>query len=553
MQTSKPGRTLIAALFAGLPIGTAALVGGSYLAFASVPPVPVPPENPITEPKRILGKILFFDEQLSSSNTVACATCHTMSRGGADNRIAIHPGPDGIIGTPDDRRGSPGVIRANVNNDFFRDPTFGLQPQVTGRAANSPINAAYFTDLFWEGRARSHFTDPETGETVIASGGALESQAVGPPVNHVEMGHDGVDWPGIAAKLATVRPLELASNLPPDIAARLASHPTYPQLFAEAFGDPTISATRIAMAIATYERTLISDQTPFDAHMAGVPNALTPGQQAGLNTFQANCAVCHDHSQGLFTDNEFRNIGLRPPGEDLGRQIVTGDPADRGKFKTPGLRNVGLKRTFMHNGQFTNLTDVLRFYVQAPGSAPQFPDNLDPLMQGIAFPPQAETALLDFLTNALLDPRVRDQQFPFDRPTLFTERAEHRPTVIGGGVAGANGVPTMIANGPAFIGNPAFRLGVFNAPPNAEASCYISTTPPVGGVLATGYLAGTTSTGQFGGAAGVATITWAITPGAYEPGQIIYAQWVIADPTAPGGFSRSTIVQIPVFCGTGGC
>ncbi len=553
MGNVRSGRTLIAALFAVVPVGVCALMGASYLAFASVPPVPVPSENPITEPKRILGKMLFFDEQLSSSNVVSCATCHTMSRAGAERRLAINPGPDGIFGSPDDRAGSPGIIRSDTLNNFLRDPVFNFQPQVTGRAANSPINAAFFTDLFWEGRARSQFIDPETGAVAIAAGGALESQAVGPPLNSVEMGHDNIDWTEITAKLVHARPLELASNLPGDLAARLSTKPTYPQLFAEAFGDPAITARRIAFAIATYQRTLISDQSPFDAHMAGVPNALTPGQQAGLNTFQANCAVCHDHSQGLFTDNQFRNIGVRPPAEDRGRQIVTGLNSDRGKFKTPGLRNVGLKQTFMHNGQFSNLTDVVRFYVRAPGAAPQFLDNLDPLAQGIAFPPQAETALVDFLANALLDPRVRDQQFPFDRPTLFSERPADRPMLIGGGVAGAGGIPNMIAQGPAFVGNQAFRLGVFNAPPGAQASCYVSTAAPVGGVISTAYLAGSTTTGAAGGAAGVATITWPINPGFVTAGQVLYAQWVIADPTAPGGLSRSTVAQIPVFCGPMGC
>ena len=90
-------RRLLAALLAGL---------ATARAFAAVPPVPVPPENPITEPKRVLGKILFWDEQLSSDGSVACGTCHRPAFGGADPRAGRYPGVD--KGTIDDVRGSPG-------------------------------------------------------------------------------------------------------------------------------------------------------------------------------------------------------------------------------------------------------------------------------------------------------------------------------------------------------------------------------------------------------------------------------------------------------------
>ena len=88
-------------------------------------PIPVPGENPITEEKRVLGKILFWDEQLSSDNTVACGTCHLPAFGGTDNRKAIHPGADEKFNTEDDVIGSPGIARYNENLTPVNDPFFG--------------------------------------------------------------------------------------------------------------------------------------------------------------------------------------------------------------------------------------------------------------------------------------------------------------------------------------------------------------------------------------------------------------------------------------------
>ena len=119
-----------------------------------VPPVPFPVENPHSEAKRVLGKVLFWDEQLSSDRTVACGTCHVTGSAGADPRVGLHPGPDGSFGTPDDVAGSPGVRRADASGLFVEDPLFGQEVQVTGRAANSSIGAAFAPELFWDGRAR---------------------------------------------------------------------------------------------------------------------------------------------------------------------------------------------------------------------------------------------------------------------------------------------------------------------------------------------------------------------------------------------------------------
>ncbi len=384
-----------------------------------LPPVPVPPENPITEPKRLLGKILFWDEQLSSDNTIACGTCHINGQAGSDPRFGVHPGLDGNFGTPDDVFGSPGVVRADESGTAINDPLFGLSTQVTPRSAQMVIGSQWSPLLFWDGRAGSTFINPETGNVSIVNGGGLESQAVGPIVSDVEMAHENRNWPEVTAKLAAVRPLALAVNLPPDLAAGLSSGPSYPDLFAAAFGDGAITAERIAFAIATYERTLVPNQTPWDRFVANVPGAMTQNQVAGWNFFRTSqCAACH--TPPMFTNNGFRNIGLRPIIEDNGREAITGNPGDRGRFKVPTLRNTGLKTSFMHNGRLETMNQVLDFYLEINGQV-QFPNNQDPLIAQIAIPPQVRPQLTDFLVNALTDPRVAAETFPFDRPMLHSE------------------------------------------------------------------------------------------------------------------------------------
>jgi cytochrome c peroxidase len=529
-------------------------LGVACPARADLPPVPVPAENPITEPKRVLGKILFWDEQLSTSNVVSCGTCHVPGRAGADPRIARNPGRDGLINTPDDVLGSPGIIRSNAANDYERDAVFGLLPQITGRAANSPINSGYAPELFWDGRARSTFVDPQTGEVAIAAGGALESQAVAPILNNVEMAHAGLNWDGVCVRLASVRPLELATNIPPDVAAVLAERPSYAELFRRAFGDGEITARRVAFAIATYQRTLISDQAPWDRFIAGQTNALTPQQAQGWQLFQG-AARCNDcHTAPHFTDFSFRNIGLRPIEEDRGRQDVTGLAGDRGRFKVPSLRNAGLKRTYMHNGQFQSIQQVMGFYARGPGAPPQFPDNRDPLMTQIVLPPQDAALIDDFIRNGLTDPRVAAEQFPFDRPVLYSERPANQAVLIGGGTAGSGGfVPTPIVQAPPLVGSREYRVGLDRALGGTTARLALAFVPPVNGRITPQVMLEPVPTGGTGPGNGVATVHFALRPWQFRGGRTMFAQWIINDPGAPAGTARSAVAQIPLFCGSYGC
>jgi len=379
-----------------------------------LPPVQVPSANPITEEKRLLGKILFWDEQLSGDSTVGCGTCHAQGRSGTDGRIGIHPGPDAIFGTVDDVRGSPGVVHADASGHPVQDALFGFNKQVTRRAANAAVGAAYAPELFWDGRARTTFFNPETGEVSIAGGAALENQAIAPILSSVEMGRDQRTWTDVAKKLAVSEPLGQATSIPADVLPTITAHTTYAELFQAAFGDPAITGERIAFAIATYERTLIPNRTPYDGFAAGNPAALTAAQLRGMNFFLGSpCAACH--TPPLFTNNSYRNIGVRPPGDDTGRQEVTALFQDRGRFKVPTLRGVGLKATYMHNGAFSNLQAVIGHY--RPNNPAIFLDNIDPLLP-VPVPLDVGPDLIDFLANGLTDPRVAGQQFPFDQPTL---------------------------------------------------------------------------------------------------------------------------------------
>jgi cytochrome c peroxidase len=394
-----------------------ALVASTPLA-AGVPPVPVPAENPITEQKRVLGKILFWDEQLSSDGSIACGTCHRPSAGGADPRAARHPGVD--KGTIDDVMGSPGIAALDRDGRPQAHALFGNGPQVTSRLSPSNFGALWAEELFWDGRAASELVDPVTGKVAIARGGALENQALAALLNETEMAKAGRSWEDVAADLTRARPLALATRLPPDTAAAIAQHPTYAELFTSAFGDATITPLRIAFALATYQRTLVADQTPYDRFAAGDPTALTGRALYGWRALQSfQCTACH--TPPLFTNNDFFQIGLRRAIFDRGRENVTADPEDTGEMKVPSLRNAALRPRFMHTGEFTSLGAAIRFYINTlalperdgiPGTG-LYTFNMSNL---------DESDLREFIATGLTDPRVRDETFPFDRPVLRSER-----------------------------------------------------------------------------------------------------------------------------------
>ena len=120
-------------------------------------PPTVPPGNPATAAKAYLGKTLFWDEQLSSTRTVACGTCHFAANGGSDSRALVgsarsrNPGADGLFNTADDVFASPGVITNNADGTYSLSPVYGFHEQVTGRKSRSYIDAGFSNSLFWDG------------------------------------------------------------------------------------------------------------------------------------------------------------------------------------------------------------------------------------------------------------------------------------------------------------------------------------------------------------------------------------------------------------------
>jgi cytochrome c peroxidase len=307
----------------------------------------------------------------------------------------------------------------NEIGETIEHPMFGREPQVTTRIAPSNFGALWATEQFWDGRASSKFVDPLTGKVVIVSGGSLESQALMPLSDPVEMTRLGRPWGELTDKLEGIQPLALARNLPPDVAAAIDANSDYPSLFQSAFDDPEITPVRIALAIATYERTLVADQTPWDRYMAGDETALTEKAAYGWQIFQRlNCVNCHEPP--LFTNNDFLNIGLRFAKFDRGRQVVTGNEEDAGDMKVPSLRNVALRARYMHTGEFNRLPDAIMFYDGAialpgrdeiPGVGVYFFD-----INGLD-----SYDLAAFLRDGLVDPRVANETYPFDRPTLQSE------------------------------------------------------------------------------------------------------------------------------------
>jgi len=246
--------------------------------------------------------------------------------------------------------------------------SLGIAGQRGGRRAPPVSNAAYLPLQFWDGRAPS-----------------LEEQAKGPIANPVEMGntHDVM--------------LKTVDNIP-----------GYAEEFKAAFGTSEVTLERVAQAIAAFERTVITTDSPFDRYVRGDETALTAPEKAGLEIFngKGHCTACHWGPN--FTDGRFHNIGVKPgdPAKpDLGRYEITKDPKDKGAFKTPTVRDAGLRPPFLHDGSEKDLESLVEFYNRGGDSDDL---TLDPLIVPLGLSPQEKEALVAFMKRAMtsLNPEV---------------------------------------------------------------------------------------------------------------------------------------------------
>ncbi len=535
-------RTSIAILLSGLFVGNACI--------AQVPPQPlgappIPAQNPQTPAKINLGKALFWEEQLSVTGTVACGTCHRPSNAGTDPRSlfvnagSTHPGPDNVFGNTDDIQGSGGVP-SHLNSGLYQLSTrFGLAPQVGARKTPSMVNAGYSPRLFWDGRAGASFSDPITGQLLIPQGAALENQALAPLLDTSEMSPQGGVVGEIASRIVNARPLALANNIPSALQTWINGR-SYPALFAEVFGTGEVTPARIAMAMASYQRTLNATQTPIDQQFAG-QQVLTQQELDGQQVFINNdCAACHAGNR--FTDENFRYIGVRPVNDDLGRFLQTGNNADRGAFRVPSLRNVQMRAPYMHNGRFATLEEVVEFYNRGGDfTAP----NKDPRVRPRNLTQGQKNALLAFLRRPLTDPRVAAEQVPFDRPTLYSE-SNHVPVITGTAASGSNGIaPSITAIEPPLLGNSNFTVGLANALGGASATLVVSSSDP--GIQAT------VPTGDFANlstvvaGSGNASLHLDLGNDPALIGQTLFGRYYIADPAANNGLAVTSAFRITVF------
>lgn len=210
----------------------------------------------------------------------------------------------------------------------------GIDGTSTTRNTPTLFNLAFGRHFFWDGRARS-----------------LEEQVLVPIANEAEMA------------LAI-----------PDALARLGAE--YGAEFEHAFGGPA-NAERLASALAGFVRLLLRGDRPVDRFRAGDLAALDPTERAGLWLFEsrAGCWRCHDGAN--FSDEGFHATGIGARNGELedGRAAVTGDPADRGRFKTPTLRGLSLTAPYMHDGSLATIEDVIEFYRRP---VPEGLEGLDP-------------------------------------------------------------------------------------------------------------------------------------------------------------------------------
>jgi len=316
------------------------------------PKMAIRPGHEVTAERVALGRLLYFDPVLSGGNDLSCATCHHPDLGLTDGRgLSMGKGGKGL-----------GPERAG-----------GTQVR---RGAPTVWNAAFNHRQFWDGRAED-----------------LEDQARFPITSAEEMAQD-----------------------PDELVRELQAIPEYVRLFDAAYGGKGGSAVTFANvtgAVAAFERTLVSDASPFDRYRLGDATALGPAERRGLVLFRSlktRCFECHGFP--TLANPDFKVIGVPDlPGqkEDRGRAEAGGGPAYERAFKVPTLRNVALTAPYMHNGRFKTLAEVLAFYAKGGGKGEGLDlANLDDKIRVFSLSTAEQQDLIAFL-GALTDETRRPE------------------------------------------------------------------------------------------------------------------------------------------------
>lgn len=293
----------------------------------------------------LLGRHLYKDKNLSFNGSQSCQVCHHPFSGFADRRNSLNPEVSVVS------IGADGVSKGGRNA-----PTSayaGFSPILTNVQGN------WVGGLFWDGRADG---------TVL--GDPLAEQAQGPPLNPVEMA-----MPDKEAIIAVIM------------------NSGYVNLFIavygqNAFDDIDLAYDNFGKAVAAYERSI--EVTKFNSKYDLQRHLFTDEENRGLILFKENCAICHSvepqfgSPKALFTNYQYYNIGLpvNPlvilDGPDLGLGAVVNDSLNDGKFKVPTLRNIAVSPPYSHNGNFSNLRDMVSFINDNSGFIPEVDRNIDP-------------------------------------------------------------------------------------------------------------------------------------------------------------------------------
>lgn len=225
---------------------------------------------------------------------------------------------------------------------------------------------------------------------------------------------------------AIQNPVELDESVP-SIIEKLKAGPRpgakmpvdYPRLFREAFGTEEITTGRMMRALSQFMLTMVSATSKYDFYLMGDQSALNAQEKEGMLLFEKNCSSCHGGV--LLTDHSFRNNGLVPMRiDDRGHSEITGDKADRYKFKVPSLRNVGVTFPYMHDGRYHSLEEVLSHYSDSVRlfvkSGSEAVETLDPLLAnpenpGIPLTRNEQQAIIAFLHTLTDEIFLKDPKF----------------------------------------------------------------------------------------------------------------------------------------------